>query len=607
MRDHLPVPIEDFRGLYDRGSDEICPPDHFRGGQNFIFEQQAVATRNGFQVVYGIADVTRIHFFKVTGQVTRIIYRAGDVLYNALNPAFPILSISGMSDFSAVNYNGRCYITPHNGETGLPGEYVYVYDGTGTARVAGGSAPSGTLVASVSSLSGNVDSGTHLFAVAYETETGYITKPGPTLYAEVNVDGTKAVDLSGIPTGPSGTVARHILATKAIQDYDGNQEGYEFFFVPTATISDNITTTATVNFYDANLQTSADYLFDQLMQIPAGVQIGLFKGRLYVLGSNLFPDVIRFSKPGEPESFDEVDGLLTIDPNTGEGLRNAVEFRDNLYITKPLRTYVTTDNGSEPSTWEWVVVDKGIGADTHGIAVTNDAVGANTDKFVVASRTGLMSNIGLYEKPSLSWKIDAIWKRINPEAFNTIQIVNDTVRERFYVTVPLDGATQPNAILVADYQNGFDSTNIRFSLWTLPFSPWCIAIDVSAENNPVFYIGGREGIYALDETKYDDEGTGIDSSVEFSYLSDLGRILHCAGVRLRINGNGDVQLTLSSLSRTQSLPTLAISSTTRELVRLANFVDDHVALTVRTNLFNERFKITRLVYMNKTLWEFRPQ
>lgn len=606
MRDHLPIPIEDFQGLYDRGSDEICPPDHFRDGQNFIFDQQSVKTRGGFELVYGSADIKRMFVYRKPGEVTRILFLAGNSIYSSLNTAVPILTVTGMTDFSAVTLFGRAYISPHNGTTGLAGESVYVYDGSGTARLAGEAAPSGTLVASVSDLSGNIEEGTHLFAVAFETASGFISKPGPALYASVSVDGTKSVSLSGIPVGPSGTVARHLLATKAIPDYDGNQEAYEFFFIANATINNNIDTTATVNFYDANLVTSAEYLFEQMTRIPAGVKVGTFKGRMYVLGSNTYPDVVRLSKAGEPESFNELDGLLTIDPNSGTGLRSAVEFRDNFYLFKPLRTYVTSDNGSEPSTWEWVVVDKGIGSDVHGIGSTNEIEGANLDKFVVASRTGLAANVGFYEKPMLSWKIDAIWDRINRSAFNKVQVTNDTVKERIYVTLPLDAATVPNYILVGDYQNGFDAKSMRFSLWRLPFDVRCIAMDVD-NDNPVLYVGANEGIYKLDEARYNDNGTAIDTSISFAFISDLGRILHCAGIRVRGSGNGSLQLSLASISRTATLTALSLTSTVQELVRLGNFVDDHVSLTVRTNLFNERFKISRIVYMNKTLWNFRPQ
>lgn len=606
MRDHLPIPIEDFQGLYDRGSDEVCPPDHFRDGQNFIFDQGSVRTRGGLELVYGEANIRRMFVYRRPGEVTRILYLAGTSLYDSLFPSIPILTLASMTDFSAVTMFGRAYISPHNGETGLPGTYVYVYDGSGSARIAGGAAPSGTLVASVSSLSGNIEEGTHLFAIAFETASGFITKPGPLLYATVSVDGTKSVDLSGIPVGPTGTVARHILATKAIPDYDGNQEAHEFFFIADATINNNIDTTATVNFYDANLNTSADYLFEQMTYIPAGVQIGTFKGRMYVLGSDTFPDVVRLSKAGEPESFNELDGLLSIDPNSGTGLRNAVEFRDNFYLFKPLRTYVATDNGSEPSAWEWVIVDKGIGTNVWGVATTNEIQGANLDKFVVASKTGLVANIGFYEKPILSWKVDAIWDRINKSAFNKVQVVNDTVKERIYVTLPLDAETTPGQILVADYQNGFDAKSIRFSIWKFPFAIRCIVMDVQ-DDSPVLYVGANEGIYKLDETRFNDNGTGIDSIVSFALLSDIGRILHCAGVRLRANGSGNLQLSISSLSRSENLPSLSLSSTRQELVRLANFVDDHVSLTVRTNLFNERFSISRIVYMNKTIWNFRPQ
>src|SRR5690606_12889657 len=120
--------------------------------------------------------------------------------------------------FSAAQYFDRIYITPHNRITGIENEVVYVYDGT-TCRQAGGIAPSGSITVTNSTLSGNVEAGTHLIAVAFETESGFITRPGPSIYGQVLADGTHQIDISGIPIGPDGTVARHILATRRIPNY----------------------------------------------------------------------------------------------------------------------------------------------------------------------------------------------------------------------------------------------------------------------------------------------------------------------------------------------------------------------------------------------------
>ena len=201
----------------------------------------------------------------------------------------PILTIAAMTDFSATVLNDRVYISPHDGLRGLPGERVYVYNGS-TIRPAGGSKPPAAPVV-VTGGPGNIELGVHCFTVVYESESGFVSGfPAGFIYT---ANGSTCVNLSAIPIGPVGTIARHILATKTIIAFNGDSLNQQFFFIPNGTIADNTTTTLdNVNFYDSQLVEEATYVQDALDTIPAGVHISSYLGSLVVCGENANPDIV---------------------------------------------------------------------------------------------------------------------------------------------------------------------------------------------------------------------------------------------------------------------------------------------------------------------------
>src|SRR5690606_5676024 len=124
------------------------------------------------------------------------------------------------------------------------------------------------------------------------------------------------LDLTGIAAGPTGTVARRILVTKAIPTYDGNQFGYEFFFLPNGRIGDNTTTELLdIDYFDVDLINSADYLFYNRSTIECGLGIAIYNNRAVLWGVPGFEHYAFISKPIEIESFDEEAGIIFLDPS----------------------------------------------------------------------------------------------------------------------------------------------------------------------------------------------------------------------------------------------------------------------------------------------------
>ena len=485
MRDHQPILLDEFNGLWKRGDPESCPIDHFSDANNIQFIQSGFETRDGIDTYSAYPDVRRMYIFvKPSGESLLILDGLGNIYdTGSATPFMPILTISGMTDFAMISFAGRAYINPNNGVTGLQNEHIYVYLGDGTAaRKAGGVAPvdaDGALAAAAGA-AGNVEAGVHIFGVVYETDTGFLTKIGPDTLPAFTASGTTKVDLSNIPVSPNSyVVARHIVATKAIDPnfYTGDTRGYQFFFVPDGKINDNTATTLTVNFFDADLLDDAGHLLDILEDIPAGVNFTLYHNRLVSIaeyGDVTDPDQVgnmslaRVSYPGEPEAFDSVSGLI-IAPIDGNPLTNCQEYRDVLYLFKRTRTFSYTDNGDDPSGWPLIIIDNGIGAALHGIATILDSAGVNIDYLGIISLNGIIAFNGSYIKPELSWKIRDLWLSIAKTALNGLQILNDTLLQRLYITLP------SKRILLGDYSNGLDAEKIRWAPWSFDVETTSIA------------------------------------------------------------------------------------------------------------------------------------
>ncbi len=612
IADHEPVSISDFKGLFGRGEfEDTVPPDHFLDSLNTISDGQDIVTRDGFLQDLEIANIRRIWEYRRQGEASRlIILTTGGTFYDsAISLVAPILTVSGATDFSAINQYNRAYISPHNGVTGLSGEYVYVYSGSGSARAIAGTAPASGFDVAVSASAGNIPSGTHIFGVAYETDSGFITAPGQLTALEV--DGTKSVDLSSIPTGPTGTSKRRIVASRAIQQFNGDVEGYEMFFLQT--INDNSTTTLTVNFYDADLQISCDYLFDQLATVPSVVNITSYSNRLVFIAPNANASIAYVSKTGEPESISELSGFVTCDPSEPEGLKTGVEFRDNLYLAKYNKLYATRDNGYDPSTWAAPCIDKGIGADVFSLSVIQDNKGANLDFFLLGDRSGLYIFNGTMVKPELSYKIMNWWKRINKAYFNKVQIAVDTENFRIYILVPLDEATHCSHFIVGDFGEGFNHEQIRWHLWGFTtLVPECFALSVDSTTKEVYLrFGDRTAnTYNQDADTVNDDSVNIETYVQMAllYVED-GWVHHLVGVGLRIKGSGnlDIDICGEDESNEITLPPLALAEDPgREYFRPANYNAERISIKLYMNGVNEYFELKKAIAYLKPVWATRP-
>jgi hypothetical protein len=622
--EHQPLTQEEFRGLYSRGVTDSGPDDYFLDTLNVRYSEGEVFTRHGSVQYISKANIVRYFTYRRLNETPRLIMldSSGNLL-DSLAPGTPIYTDATFTDFSMVNYNNRAYITAHNRIRGIPSKKLLVYEGSGSARLAAGSPPSGfTLSVATSATAGSIESGIHLFAVCYITSSGFITAPGPEAFPQLAAPGGFKANLTGIAAGPTGTVARIIVATRSIpsDQFTGNPYGYEFFFVPNGTISDNTTTTLTVDFFDSDLLNSADYLIDNLSSIPAGLGLCIYNGRLVTWAENGNEFTLRVSEFGQPEVFNEITGFINLDPSdAGSGVKNCFEHRKNLVVCTSNRIYATADNGDDPSTWAApTLIDNSIGTECFGIATQLDARSTNNDRAWIASRAGLMCFEGFIKKPELSWNIEGTWARINKAVFNLVQVVDDPVGHHLYVSVPLDSATAISHILYADYSKAFtvygtiDETALKWAIWSFPNAPISITGELDdTTKQPVFRFSNSLGAYDLKSGLFDDYGNAIDSYIE-SALKDVlpGWIHHYAGIKVRCRGVGSLIITVRGEDSVLTLtpPAITMSLTPGgDIERAFNFINEKCAVKLRVVNFGERFAISRFDMYCKPLWFRRPQ
>ena len=496
-RDHKPITIDEFNGLWRRGDDENVPLDHFSDGKNVQFFDGGFRTRDGLEPYdvssdcINLSNVRRIHSYRSQGSSDSILVldTLGNIYHSTSpTPCTPILSIPAMTDFSILAIGTKVYISPHDGTLGLENEFIYVYQGNGVpARKAAGAKPLGVLTGVESASVGIIEAGVHIYGVLYETDTGFLTAPAG--FVAVTSTGGFKVDLSNIPVPPSiYVVKKHVVATRAINPtlFTGNLEGYQFFFVPDAELTP-AQTTYSASFYDVELLDDASHLLDNLEEIPAAAAINRFSDRMVIGGiwgeNNAEWVIVRVSEPGEPEAFNSVDGLFSVEADDYP-ITNLQEYRDALYIFKQIRTYAVQDNGNLPSTWKPITIDQGVGASIHGIAQVLDSGGINIEYLFTIDWSGVMIFGGTFSRPEFSYKIRDLWLGLSRTLFNKMQIVNSSIKQHLFIVLP-DGS-----ILHGDYSQGQSFDKVKW----IPFSFDAFITTITLINTDTLILGALEEV-----------------------------------------------------------------------------------------------------------------
>jgi hypothetical protein len=358
-------------------------------------------------------------------------------------------------------------------------------------------------------------------------------------------------------------------------------------------------------------------------------------GQFYIDCIEIFPSaqpvnasLVRASRVEDPESYDGIDGLLSVAENNGQAIRAAFKLRERLYFVKEHSLYATQDDGTnEPSLWAIAEVSRKVGTPSvRGVGIGEDWV-------VIAHRTGLYIFSG-GEPIKISQEIQPTWNQINWAAGHTLWVTVDTKERRILVGVPLGTATSPNKILMLDYRDldsaediaGRPPINITYTGRktatdkTRKWSPWSIganscaliertdgtAVVVMGGGIPGVGGGGATGkVYQLKDTQLSDDGSTIPSYYTTHYFPEraVEQSLNLGAHRklfsyltMFVEGAGNLSLTtfVDSQSASQAQQPLPLSSPSLEDLELPiNVLGERVAFQVSTNQPGAWFKLQK--------------
>jgi len=338
--------------------------------------------------------------------------------------------------------------------------------------------------------------------------------------------------------------------------------------------------------------------------------------------------LVRASRVNDPESYDGIDGLLSVAENNGQGIRAAFRLRERLYFVKEHSLHVTQDDGTnEPALWSIAEVSRRVG--TPSVR----GVGLGEDWVVIAHRSGLYIFSG-GEPVKISQDIQPTWNQINWQYGQTIWVTVDPKERRIYVGAPFGAATAPNKVLMMNYHDlesasdiaaygAMNITNtgrITASDKARKWSPWSIAANCGAMlelangtaaaafggGSPGVGGGGPTGkIYQLSDTQFSDDGTAIPSYYTTHFFpernieSSLGLGAHrklCSYLAVYAEGAGNLALTAftDNLSFGQTQQPLALSApAAKDLELPLNVLAERIAFRVGTSQAGAWFKLQR--------------
>lgn len=633
------VTVDKFMGLYARGLKDDTAPDHASVVQNMAFNRRGeTKTRDGTVFSLGTpAKIVRL-FVATFGHNEAIILTCdGNGNIYRSDTGGVLLSIPGMVDFAAINVFSYCLISPIL-STPSSSNPVYIWQASVSSpdpvpiRPAAGLPPSVSFSAVESATAGNCDIGVHQFAVCFVTNTGYTTQPGPVIanvFTSVTVTSTGGfcIDLSGIPIGPAGTVSRQILVTQSDQDlfyYAGAQQLVGGVLVTwDGTIPDNTTTSITISFFDTDLAVSGDSLFDLLSVIPGGTYsliagMTSYHGRVLFWGGEF--NLVRVTNPGSSESIDNVAGFVQLpDEFDGNDVVTSCTLQDNLYFFKNVGIFSVTDNGSDPDTWSVIMIDSGAGSTTaHSLGTINLNATASTQNQIalIADFGGIYIFTGSVQQPPLTWNINDIWSNLEQTThLDGLTMAIDPYAKLIYIAIigSVNFPGYPN-LLVADYNDGLDLNNIKWSIYTFPFPINAIgmaAFQDSTEFAYRFRIASGSNINKILPGALTDLGSPIVCIWKSYYMTpNPGALNIFRYIRARLPFFDPITISLYSQDDTiiQNPPGFNVPYIGgRDMTREFNFMDEKMSVQLCCNATNGGFNLQRLDVFCKTRFSMRPQ
>jgi len=223
-------------------------------------------------------------------------------------------------------------------------------------------------------------------------------------------------------------------------------------------------------------------------------------------------------------------GSIDVDSNDGDGCTGAISHKGELIVFKgPYRGSIHRIQGSAPTGDDpFRLISpyiKGVGSPTQNCIVpyNDDVVFLSNDGFIRSLNT--TAAYGDFAEATLSLPINSwIVDHVNAGRLRHAQARNWPQLGVVLFTLPVDGSSDPNCVLMMDYRNsttnafGERQQPVRWSLWddldTQAVSLGNV-VDSSDNNRPILMAGGSDGFLR----RMGRPARSIDGSTALSYVA----------------------------------------------------------------------------------------
>lgn len=451
---------------------------------------------------------------------------------------------------------------------------VRIFDGTNTDKGFRGPVVL-TAATAVDGGPGNSNAGIHFVGFVYQNRTGFAGVPTTTI-AGVPISVNLATDghvINITATLPALTDGGGIAKLYLIMTTSANSSLW--YFIPTDTPTGSIgvqdvpyntpiTLNFVANFADAQIQADLDPAQNQFLYVTQdGAGNGPFNPNfvvaygqrmVYGMGASIF-----ISNLNNPQQGALDQNVVAMTNKRPIAYAFPVPGSTSLYVTGDRWTGYVTDNNDIPATWPVAtVISEAQGAPFPG-CVCFKTKGPYT---WVVTQSGPFHFDGTYGEKPLTYLCSDLWDRVNWQAAYAIQIKDDVTDLKLYIAVPMDGATEPTAMFVIDYQNGLEFDQVDISLDN--FNPAMFSsIEVVKEVNALekLWIGPSTAapFSHFDSTTHNDLGNAIDSFWETGLVipnrAQQSAMVRFNGASMWIVGEGVPIITVYGLQRTVSFQT----------------------------------------------------
>ncbi len=589
LRSWLIAKITGFRGAWTAASELEGRPERAFTALNVIYPYRrpsTVRTREGTSNTPLIASgaVSSMYYW-VTSQLSKLVFFEGGAnvrMYDLVDHTIADLFTQAGSAISLAEAGNKAYMSVVGadglGTSQLRIVYPEVFGSPADVAFMG----PGTVIPAFTEfpgVPGNMTKGAHLFGYILISRSGHETPPGP-----ANPGNGIFVGVPFTITNNDETLGVNIYFTDTPSDYESVQmimttvENHNRWWkIPGAVVpvAPNQPTWPAIMFLsisDDDLTATADEVvneFDYLARLPNGT--GPFNPSVVLIFNNRMVSIVDTKAyVSDPQDYEATSEALHVVHLPGyRRMVTAMVIRGVIYWLGPGWTYSSADSGDYPVAWAQPEEISGYFGTTAPLGVTTRTQG---DYGWVANESGLFLFNGKYPDKPLNHLNSDDWARINWTVPGTIQVKDDPLATRVYVTAPLDGATSPTHILMWDYSRCEDAPvydAVDYSIWQLPTFPTAIEMVPDANGRRQLWIGpGTAGnVVSLDSSALNDVTVPINSAYETGWALDgndvrTGREMF-GWLRTRVIGVGTLHLSINTMDRRRTiLPPLALTNST---------------------------------------------